>query len=106
VREQQIHHLRPRRVAGRVQAQFLETLVLPDQIGRGTAEEIEEALERGAIQWVLQVLDDVARDAALAQNVDCAARFPSPGVVVDRDLSHGSYLASGGDPCNRAKADP
>ena len=88
VLEQEVDHLLARRVVGRVQAELGEALVLPDQVAGRPGQEPQESFERGPIERLLQVLDDVELDAALAQDVDCAARLPSTRVVVDEDPFH------------------
>ena len=86
--EQEVDDLLARRVVGRVQAELGEALVLPDQVAGRPGQEPQEPFERGPIERLLQVLDDVELDAALAQNVDCAARLPSTRVVVHEDPFH------------------
>jgi hypothetical protein len=90
VLEQQVHDLLASGVVGRLQAELGEALVLPDQVAGGAGEEPQEPFEGGPVEGLLQVLDDVELDAALAQDVDCAARFPSAGVVVDEHALHGA----------------
>jgi len=88
VLEQERDDLLARHVVRLPQAQLLEPLVLPDEVPGRPGEELQEALERRPVRRGLQVLDDVARDAALAQDVQRAARLPSAGVVVDRHAFH------------------
>jgi len=68
-------------------------LVLAHQIRGRVGEQIEEALEVGAVQRILEVLDDVELDAALAQDVQRAARLTSAGVVVDGDRHDSRSIA-------------
>lgn len=88
VLEEQIRHRLGCLVVLRIQLQGLEVLVLPDQICRGAGEQLEETLDISAREGVLQVFDDVELDAALAQDVQRAARLPSAGVVVDEYFVH------------------
>jgi hypothetical protein len=69
-------------------------LVLADQVGGRIGEQVEEALQIGPGQRGLEILDDVELDAALAQDVQRAARLASAGVVIDGDLRHGRSIAS------------
>jgi len=88
VLEQERDHLLARHVVRLPQPELLEPLVLPDEVAGRSGEKLQEALERPAVGRGLQVLDDVARDAALAQDVQRAARLPSAGVVVDGHAFH------------------
>jgi hypothetical protein len=74
----------------RDEAQRLEVLVGAYQLRRRAGKEIEESFERGAIERLLQVFDDVELDAALAQDLQRAARLASAGVVVEHLRRHGS----------------
>jgi hypothetical protein len=91
VREQYLHHRLPRGVVAGVEAQLLEVLVLPDQLGGLDGEQVEEVLQILLAQRVVQELDDVELDAAFAQDVQRATRLASTGVVVDDHTVHG-YL--------------
>ena len=91
--EQERAHLVAGDVVGRVEAELAEAFVLADEIGGRAGEQGEYVRQGGAIEWRLQVLDDVARDVALAQDVQRAARLPSAGVVVDRHAFHRLSLA-------------
>ena len=71
--EKKSNELFPVLGVGFPQAEGLELLVLPHQLGRLVGEQIEEALEVGTGKRRLQVLDDIELDAALTQDVQCAA---------------------------------
>lgn len=86
--EQQRDDLVAALVGRRVEAERVEALVAPDQLGRRVGEQVEEALVGATVERLLQVLDDVELDAALAQDVQRAARFASTGVVVDEQPVH------------------
>jgi hypothetical protein len=68
-------------------------LVLAHQIGGRVVEQVEEAAQVGSARRILQVIDDVELDAALAQEVQRAARLTSTLVVVDGDARHGARIA-------------
>jgi hypothetical protein len=89
MREEERDHLLARDVVARVEAELPEALVLPHEIGGRAGEEVEDARQGGPVGRGPEVLDDVARDAALAQDVQRAARLPSAGVVVDGHTRHG-----------------
>lgn len=93
VLQEKLDHLLPGRVVLGLQPELVEALVLADEVTGRAGEQREEAVERRTIQRLLQVLDDVARDAALAQDVQRAARLPSAGVVVDGHAIHVPDLA-------------
>jgi hypothetical protein len=95
VLEQDLDHRLARGVAGGIQAELLEVLVLAHQVGGRVGQEVEEAPQLGAARRLLQVVDDVELDAALAQQVQRAARLASAGVVVDDDPGHARRIASG-----------
>ena len=95
VLEEQAHDFFAALVCVRVQLQGFEVLVLPDQLRRCIGEQIEEVLEVFTGERGLQVLDDVELDAALAQDVQRAARLASTGVVVDEDSFHFECLRTG-----------
>ena len=99
--QQELDHLLAGDVILRPEAELREALVLADEIARRPGEQREEAGQGSAVGWGLQVLDDVARDAALAQDVQRAARLASPGVVVDRHLLHGGGVAAARIPRKR-----
>lgn len=88
--EQEGDDLLARLIALLVEAELFEALVLAHQRGWFSTEQPEDASESGPIERLLEVLDDVARDAALAQDVQRAARLPSPRVVVDEHAFHGA----------------
>jgi len=88
VLEQQGDDLLAGLVVVRVQTELLEALVLPDEIGRWIRKQVEEAFQGGPVERLLQIFDDVARDAALAQDLQRAARFSSTRVVVDEKRFH------------------
>ena len=90
MREEEVDHRVARLVGGGVEAELGEALVLPDEGGGRTGEQVEEARVGRAIERLLQVFDDVELDAALAQDVQRAARFASARVVIDQ---HGSHRA-------------
>jgi len=90
VREQQLDDGVSGLVIRGIEAELGEALVLADEGRWRVGEQCEEAGERGPIERLLQVLDDVELDAALAQDVQRATRFPSAGVVIDE---HGSHRA-------------
>jgi hypothetical protein len=69
-------------------------LVLAHQVGGRIGQQLEEATEVGARGRMLEVLDDVELDAALAQQIQRAARLTSARVVVDGDPRHGGSIAS------------
>jgi hypothetical protein len=80
-------------VVGGIEAELLEVLVLADQVGGRIGEQVEEAAEVGARGRVLEVIDDVELDAALAQEIQRAARLASALVVVNGDSRHGRTIA-------------
>ena len=88
VLEEQRDHCFGCLVGVRIQLQGLEVLVLPDQVRRGVGQQFEEALDVGAREGVLEVVDDVELDVAFAQDVQRAARLTSAGVVVDEQSLH------------------
>ena len=67
----------------RSEPQLRKVLVLSDQLRRRIGEQVEKALQIVATERGLQILDDVELDAALAQDVQRAARLASAGIVVD-----------------------
>jgi hypothetical protein len=71
--EEKRNHLLASDVVARVEAELPEALVLPDEIGGWAGEKVEDARQGGLVRRGLEVLDDVARDAALAQDVQRAA---------------------------------
>ena len=88
--DEHLHDLIGRRVVARVEAELLEVLVLADQLRGLVGQEGEEAGEIVPAGRVVQVLDDVELDAALAQDLQRATRLASAGVVVDHHSVHGS----------------
>jgi len=99
VLQQHVDNCLARRVVGFVQSELGEALVLPDQVAGRPGEEPQEPFERWPIEGLLQVLDDVELDAALAQDVQRAARLASTGVVIDGDLRHRLVLRSASPRC-------
>ena len=91
--EQELDHGLARGVVRSIEPELREVLVLAHQIRGRVGEQIEEALEVGAVQRILEVLDDVELDAALAQEIQRAARLASALVVVDGDSRHGWTIA-------------
>jgi hypothetical protein len=75
-------------VVARVEAQLFEVLVLANELRRRLLEQIQEALQVLSSQRVVDVFDDVELDAALAQNLDCAAGLASARVVKDLNSLH------------------
>ena len=67
VLQQQIDHCFARRVVGLRQAQLGEALVLAHELRRLVGNCVEDALEIGAVERVLQVLDDVELDATVVE---------------------------------------
>jgi hypothetical protein len=65
-----------------------EALVLSHERVRCIGDRFEDALQTGAIERLLQVLDDVELDAPVAQNLLHAARLASAGIVVDEQPFH------------------
>src|SRR5579875_371898 len=66
-----------------------KAFVLAHQFGRRRFEHREDSLQRLAIERMLEILDGVELDAALAQNLMSAARLPSAWVMVNDDALHG-----------------
>src|SRR5262245_31486412 len=97
MREQERDHLLAGRVVGGVEAELLEPLVLAHEVARWPREESQEPGERRPIGWGGEILDDVARDAALAQDVQRAARLASAGVVIDGHALHGACTSRGAE---------
>ena len=82
------HDLIDGRVVVFVQLESLEVLVLPNEVGRRIGKQSKETLEVCLLERIVQVFDGVELDAALAQDLDCATRLASAGVVVDGDAVH------------------
>ena len=96
VREDQLDHRFARLIVARIQTELVEVLVLPNQ-GRGLIrEQVKKSLQIGALQGILHVFDDVELDAALAQDIDCTARLPSAGIVIDLNPFHAGLLSARG----------
>ena len=93
---QDVDHLLARLAVALRELELLERLVLADEVRRRVREQITEALEGGALEGALQILDDVELDAALAQDVQRAARLASTGVVIDDHPAHAVSFAVGG----------
>jgi hypothetical protein len=89
VLEQQVDDGLTRGVVVGVQAQLGESLVLAHELGRLVGDRIENALEVGPVERVLQVLDDVELDVAVVEDLQDAACLTSAGVVVHEELGHG-----------------
>lgn len=83
-------HLLTRLVVFLREAELLVVLVLADEVRQRVGQEVQEMLERRAVERIGEVFDDVARDVALTQDVQRAAGLPSTGVVVDEELFHGA----------------
>ena len=96
--EEHRHHLFRGLVVFLLEAELLEALVLAHQVGRRIRKQVEEPFQRDLVERVLQVLDDVARDVALAQDLQRAASLPSTRIVVDEEPLHGLGLAGGALP--------
>lgn len=77
-----------------LELQFLETLILADQVGRRTFDYRKDFFQRRAIGRGLEILDQVELDLALAQTLQRAARVASAGIVVQNDSFH-AFLARG-----------
>jgi hypothetical protein len=92
MREQELDDGLTGLVPGRIEAQCVEALVASDQVGGRAAQQVEEALVGGAVRGLLEVFDDVELDAALAQDLDRAARLASAGVVIDEHDVHRGRL--------------
>jgi len=86
--EQQRYHRLARRVVVRCEPQGLEVLVRANQRTGLIGQEIEKVLQIFTGQRVVQVLDDVELDVALAQEFQRAARLASTRVVVDEHFRH------------------
>jgi len=77
-----------RRVVVLVEPEGLEVLILAHKIRWRIRKQGEEPFEVRLFERIVQVFDDVELDAALAQDLDCAARLASARVVIDRDAVH------------------
>jgi hypothetical protein len=82
VLEQKRGHLFRGLVIVRAQAELGEALVLPNEVRRRRVENAKNSLETRAIERLLQIFDGIELDAALAQNLDRAARLASTRVVI------------------------
>ncbi len=71
--EQHAHDRLGRGVVARVEAQLLEVLVFSHQLGGLDREQSEKALQLLLARRVVQILDDVELDVALAQDFQRAA---------------------------------
>ena len=71
-----------------VQAQLREPLVLAHELGRLVGDGVEDPLEVGAAERVLQVFDDVELDAAVLEDLHDPAGLTSAGVVVHEKFRH------------------
>src|SRR2546426_3698281 len=88
VLEEHLDHRFSRLVRAFVEAELSEPFVLPDEVGRLIRDRVEDAFQIGSGRRLLQVLDHVELDAALAQQLDCAARLTSPRVEVHQQSFH------------------
>ena len=88
VLEQHVDDGLTRGVVAGVQAQLGEPLVLADELRRLVGDGIEDALEVGSAQRVLQVFDDVELDVAVVEDLQDAACLTSAGVVVHEKFRH------------------
>ena len=75
-----------RREVCRIQPELGEVLVTAHQLGGFVVDRVEDPLEVGAAQWLLQILDDVELDAPLGEDFDRTARLASTRVVVHQQL--------------------
>ena len=66
-----------------IEAELTEAFVLAHQIRGRTFQPCEDLLQRLARGRMLQILDSVELDAALAQKLDCAARVSSARVMIN-----------------------
>ena len=82
VREQQGDHGLGRPAVGCIEPEFLEILVLSDQVDRLVRKQADDSLQRGLVERLFDVFDDVELDVSLAQNFQRAARLASARVVV------------------------
>lgn len=60
-------------VVGGIQAEFLEALVLADQVGDWTVEHVDDFFEPVAGRMIFQIFDDVELDIARAKYLERAA---------------------------------
>ncbi len=79
VLHQDVDYLLARSGVVLVQLEGFEVPVPADELRRRVGEQIEEALQVGSRERLLQILDDVELDAALAQDVQRAAGLASAG---------------------------
>src|SRR5262249_21799388 len=89
--EEEIHHLRSRDVVLGSQPELAESLVVAHELGGRPAEKVQDALEGGPVGRMLEILDDLAVDAALAQDLERAARLPAHGMVVEGGGGGGAH---------------
>src|SRR5262249_51553757 len=87
-----------RRVFVGVQPELGEALVLAHELGGLIGDGVEDALEVGSAQRVLQVLDDVELDAAVVEDLHDAGCLASAGVVVHEKFRHKSERKRAGYP--------
>jgi len=74
------------------ESEVVERLVLADQCPGGRIELREDRVELLAPKRCFEIFDDVELDAALAQNLECAARLASARVVIDQQFFHRGIL--------------
>jgi hypothetical protein len=68
-------------VVGGIQAEFLEALVLADQVGDGTVEQVNDFLEPLASWMILEIFDGVELDTARSKYLERAFRVASARIV-------------------------
>ena len=93
--EQQAHDRGLRGVVGRVESEFFELRVLPDEFARVDVDCVDDGLELRLVERGFQVFDDVELDVTLSQQIENAAGGASAGVVVHGDLGHTSDSTTG-----------
>ncbi len=71
--EQQVDHRVCVSIVGGIESEFLEILVLADQVGRLIREQARDPLQCAAVERLLDEVDDVELDVALAQDLQRAA---------------------------------
>jgi hypothetical protein len=68
-------------VASGIQTKLLEALVLADQVGDRTLEQVDDFLEPLASRMILEIFDSVELDTARAKYLERAFRVTSAGIV-------------------------
>ncbi len=93
-------------VVARIELEFLELRILPDEVLDGILQDRNEVFEGLPIGWILHVEHGLVLDSEFPGDRQGIPRGPSMGVVIDRDVRHPTSCAVWVDSTTPARPPP